>query len=378
VGAIGNPLVVVMTASPPQVFGSVTPNLNLTVTFYNFATTAITLPQLNPTAPLYFLTGTATLTPIVPCIGPSSPSIPGYSGSGTPPSISFVCEYIVHTGTVGGVVTFEGGGQGIYNGTAIYSAEASSNIVQIGGLTNAIVYGAFSINFFEFKFTSCTNAPTLNGSGSIFNEYPVSYSAPCTTNAVLPSAHWTALPDASDLSAGGNHYVAFYIEVTNNFNSSLTIMPYTMMQLDASDGGESDWWLAGNANSLSGGVYYPNYNPGGNNLPTLAAYPGGATCASTSPPSGCFDLGPGQSQVLTLAACSYGSANWDWGGVPDADHFDVKSGCISSWPLWGGVYGHGSANDATLVISFYYYNPSTMKGFTYTQDIGFEGVALVP
>ena len=377
VGAIGNPLVVVMTATPPQAFGGNT--LTLNITFYNFALSSLTSPALNPAAPLYFLTGTATLTPLG-CTGPSSGTIPAYSGSGTPPSIYFLCTYTAHTGPLGGVASFGGAGEAVYNGSPVYSAEASSNLVQIGGLSNALTYGAFSINFFLFRYTSCTNEPILNGSGSSSNyyggSYPVGYSSPCTTRTVVPSANWETLPSATNLSASGNYYVAFYLQVTNNFNSSLVISQYTMMQLDQSDAvGESDWWLVGNANQLTNGVYYPNYNPGGNNLPTLTSYP--SNCITIPTPSGCFDLGPGQSQVFTLAACSYSNANWDWGGVPNADHFDVKSGgfyggnCVSAWPQMQSVYNSGAGSLASLVVAFYY------KGHVFTQDIQFEAVSAL-
>lgn len=370
-GAVGNPLVVVMQASPPQAFTGQT--LTLNITFYNFSPTPLTSPQLNPPTPQVFTTGTAKLT-LNACTGPSpSGTISGYSGSGTPPHIYFLCTYAVSQGPLGGVASFQGAGTAVLNGTTVYSAWATSNIVQIGGLTNVLVYGAFTVNFFVFKFTSCANSPKTQFASNDSFYYPVSYGSPCNSNpgTIPPPGGLSSLPTPAAVKSQNYFYVAFYLQVTNNFNTTLTIEPYTMMQIDQSDGGESDWWLAGDANHLTNGTYYPNYSPGasGTHLPQLVPYPNPCNSA-------CFALGPGQSQVLTLAACGYGSRGWDWGGVGQGAHFDsyyydYGGGCVSSWPNIGTT-GQGSATVTTLVIAFLY------NGKIYTQDIQFMGVAFVP
>jgi len=226
------------------------------------------------------------------------------------------------------------------------------------------------------KDSSCQNAP----SGSV---PPHTYSSPCTTvPATMPPSNVGNLPEAATVSAGSNYYVAFYLQITNNYPAPLAILQYTFIQLDASHpppnvGNETDFWLAGAASTYNAqGYYYPNYNPGaGNNyIPTLTAYAGNqVTCAETGPswtPSpNCIDIAYGQTVTITLAACGYGSTNWDWGGTHYARIFDSTNGCTSSAPAFSSL---GSANVLTLVICFLY------QGQMYTQTIQYQGLAVIP
>ena len=370
-----NALVVTMNAypTPPltQVF-TCTGCITLLVTVYNFASTPVSSVALSPNPPNSQLTGTATVSG--GNCGPATPSstIPGYSGSGAAPSITFTCTWNAQTGAVGGFASFSGYAQGTLSGVLISSALAVSNIIQIGGSSNVTTQGAFSVNFFFLKSSSCQNAPA-----GVIGSY--SYASHCNTSPTpMPPASLGNLPGAATISAGSNYYVAFYVQITNNYPATLEILPYTFLQLDASHpppvvGNETDFWLAGDVPTYNSTLhYYPNYcfaaGCAANKLPTLTAYAGNeVTCAST--PTNCIEVGYGKSVTLTLAACGYGATNWDWGGTQYAKNFDKSTGCTSSAPAFSSL---GSATILTLVISFLFNNQ------IYTQAIQFQGLAVIP
>jgi hypothetical protein len=374
-GTGSNALVVTMSAypTPPltQVF-TCTGCITLLVTVYNYASTAVSGVALSPNPPNAQLTGTATVTGGTCGLATPSSTIPGYSGSGAAPSITFTCTWNAQTGAVGGFASFSGYVQGTLSGVLISSALSISNIIQIGGTSNVTTQGAFSVNFFFFKSSACTNAPA--GSPGSY-----SYASPCTTSpSPMPPASLGNLLGGATISAGSNYYVSFYVQITNNFPATLEILPYTFLQLDASHpppvvGNETDFWLAGDVGTYnSTSHYYPNYCGSGgcaaNKLPTLAAYTGNeVTCAST--PTNCIEVGYGKTVTLTLAACGYGATNWDWGGTRYAKNFDKSTGCTSSAPAFSNL---GSATILTLVVGFLY------KGQIYTQAIQFQGLAVVP
>ena len=233
--------------------------------------------------------------------------------------------------------------------TNIVSSLVTSNLVQIGSLTNVLTEGVFSSNFFFFKYTSCTKI----SSGS------------CTTTnpSSIPPSSIYKLPEGNVISSGSNYYVAFYVQLTNNFNTSLPILSTTFEQLDQSNGGESDWWIVGTNTSsfITNGAYYPSYS----GTPSLTKYP--SDCASVNPNNKptdptCIYLNPGQSVVITLAACGPASSSWDWGSSTTNG-----SGCVSSSPSFGSG---GSATAANTVVCFEY------KGQTFTEDLAFQGVAV--
>jgi len=365
VGAGGNTLVVTMSATPTQVFGGNT--VTDTVTVYNYATTAVTNVALLPSMPTATVTGTASLTP-VSCSPASYASITAYSGSGAAPSVVFTCTYTSETGAVGGFGSFSGAAQGTQNGVSVLSAQATSNTIQIGGTTNVTTQGAFSASFFFFGYSSCTNAPS-----SSHGSY--TYSSACTTNpSSMPPASLDNLGDAASISGGSNYYVAYYLTVTNNFNTTLPILDYSYIQLEQSNGGETDFYIVGTATNPQT-TYYPNYAVSGG-VPTLTAYTSTqTTCAESAPnynppsPTTCIDVAPGQSVTLTFAACGYGSSNWNWGGSSRAGSWDNSSGCTSTPPAFGSS---GSATAVVLVLSFLY------NGQSFTQDISFQGEAILP
>jgi len=372
----GNSLVVTMAATPIQVFSGPCPGAQCitdNVTLYNYSPQPMTGAGLHPNPPWSNVTGTATVRNPT-CSGPYTPpgqvadptgTISGYSGTGPAPHIFFLCTYAPQTGSVGGLASFSGWAYATQGTTVVESASTESNIVQIGGLSNVIAQGVFSTNFFFFKYTSCTNAPS-GAHGSY------SYTTACTTNTAVPASSPTLLPEGAVVSGSATYYLAFYLQVTNNFNTSIPILASTFLQVDPSAGGETDYWIVGTNTTMQNGAYYPNYAPTASpKLPTLTAYP--TDCATVNAKNiptdtKCIYVDPGQTVTLTLAACGQSATNWDWGGE-QYGAWDSNTGCDTggSQP---GIATTGSANEAETVISYEY------KSMVLTEVITFNGVVF--
>jgi len=370
-GPGGNALLVQMTATPPQALGGAT--ITDTVTVSNYASGAVTAVTLNPNPPLASVTGTATLTG-GSCSPGSFASIPAYPGSGNPSSVTFTCTYVAHTGSSGGLASFSGYAQGTLAGVSIASPSAVSNTVQIGSTFNVLNQGPFSINSFFFKYSSCTNPPA-----GVLPSPGYSYLNSCTTSPLsMPPASPDNLPAGSLMSGGSNYYTAFYISLTNNFNTTLAIMQYSYVFLDPTNGGESSYYLVGSATNPQV-PYYPNYasNAAQKFIPQLTAYTGNQiTCAETAPafapppPTTCIDIAPGQTETLTFAACGFGASTWSWGGTQYARSFDTPApgnGCTTVTPYF--VTPEGTY--LSIIISFVY------NGVDYTQAIPFQGQIIL-
>jgi hypothetical protein len=347
----GNILVVQMTATPPQTF-SCAHCVNDTVTVLNYGTSAVSGVALSPTVPIIDSTGSLTLTSKGCVLQGGSTTILGYSGTGPPYSIVYLCTFAANPNGFGGFVSFTGAATGTYNGLPVTSAEAISNTIQIGGPISVLNQGPFSGNFFYFKYSACTNAPSGGYYGS------PSYSKPCTT---VPSTMTIGnLPVAGSITGSNSYYVAFYLQVTNNFNVTIPILPYTYFMTDPTVGGESPFFLVGNPSSLP---YIPNYactSGCTNNIPNLTPYP--STCVATSTAT-CINLAPGATVTLTFAACDIGSTWWDWAGSSYGQNFDYGNTCTTNPPN----YNAPEATYLTILVSFVY------KGQVYTQDIPFVG-----
>jgi hypothetical protein len=372
----GNSLVVVMAGSPLQVFsgGIVTDN----VTLFNYSNVPMTGAALVPTPPSYTTTGTAGLSP-TGCSQAYTPphqvpdptgSIPAWSGTGPAPHIYFLCTYTAVSGAVGGLASFSGGAKAIQGTNTVYSSQVTSNLVQIGGLTNPLAQGAFTSNFFFFKYSSCQpNAIAPSGGTSC--------TLPANTKTNYAGApNVNNFPEADLISGGSNYYVAFYLSITNTYSKPLPLLQYTFEQFEASAGNESDWWLAGTNGTMTSGTYYPTYSNATNGAPWLKPYPTDcATVNANNRPTdhNCIYVDPGQTVTITLAACGPGASKWDWGSSQYGVHFDKGvAGCTSSTPyLNNGGSASGSATAAITVISF------ELNGAVYTQDIAFQGVAFV-
>jgi hypothetical protein len=358
----GNALFIQMIASPPQVLGGA--SVTDTVTVSNYAEYPVANVTLVPTPPTPSVTGTASLTG-PNCTPASFASIPAFNGTGDPSSVTFTCTWTAHTGTTGGLASFAGAAQATLNGVSITSPSVASNVIQIGGTPNVLNQGPFSINAFFFKYSSCTQAP----SGY---RPPFHYSTSCTTDPTsMPPASLANLPQGSLISGGSNYYVAFYVQLTNNFNSTLAITEYSYIFLDPTNGGESSYYIVGSATNPQV-PYYPNYasNPAHDFIPYLTPYTSSQlTCAESPPdytpppPTTCIDLSPGQTDTLTFAACGFGASNWSWGGTQYAQQFDNDNGCSTVPPAFETPEG----TYMSMIISYVY------NGVDYTEAIPFQG-----
>ena len=363
-----NPLVVSMVATPPQVFSCDAPNcITLTVTVYNYAPSPVTNVQLDPSPPTALVTGTAGVGVFGgSCSAPSpSSTIPAYT-SGNPSSITFTCTYSSTTGPVGGFASFSGGALGTLGAGAAASAQAISNTIQIGGNSNVPTQGAFAANYFFLEYSACQNGP----SGSVGS---YSYSSPCSTApATMPPANLNALADGNYISGFGDFYVAYYVQVTNVFNTTLPILEYSYLFADPGVSAEAYSFLAGTVAT----PYFPNYcnnvsNPcASNDLPQLTAYTATPTTC-TNNPNQCIEVAPGQTVTLTFAACGYGSSNWVWAGTPYGRYLDNPTGCITSPPGYiqptTGVVEVPEGQTLSIVLSYLY------KNQVYVQSMPFEG-----
>jgi len=386
-----NALVVQMVATPPVVFGCHNGCELDTITVYNYALNPMQNVELSPSPPKPTACGntpgcTATITATTPaCTGPYSSlgvlttnTIAAYSGSGGAPYIYYLCTYNVVTGNVGGYGSFSGlaTANEIFSPTnqpTVASAEAISNTIQIGGSANVLDQGPFSVNFFVFKYSSCyPNGPSTTPS----------YAAPCSsTPTKIPPSLFHQLGNASLISGGSNYYVAFYFQITNDYNVILPILKYSFVQTESSVNlGEADIYIVGGPSNSSS--IYPNYCQAGggppacgtNNIPVFNAYTAtAASCAEVNgepPASTCINVSAGKTVVLTFAACGPGSPSWEWGGSQYAKSWDPGySGCAT---VNLGIGSHGSPTAVILVLSY------LLNNVVYTEDVAFQSVSFTP
>jgi hypothetical protein len=362
----GNPggaiLVVQMVATPPQTFAC-SHCVNDTVTVYNYGPNQVTGVSLSPSVPLVQSTGTLLVASIGPCtLKGGQNTISAYSGSGPVPHIVYLCTYNANPNGFGGFASFEGTATGTYNLLPTTSGEAISNTIQIGGPVNVLNQGPFSANFFYFKYSACTNAPTGSQPGGGGSAGSYKYSPSCTST---PSPVTIGNLLTASLLSHSDYYVAFYAQVTNDYNVTIAILPYSYFLTDPTIGGESPFYIVGNPSSLP---YVPNYTPGGNGIPTLTPYPSSCIATSTST---CINVPPGGTVTLTFAACDITSTWWDWGGgtgqsaggTTEYGWHDPGNTCTTNSPAY-------TATEATwldILVSFVY------NGQVYTQGIPFVG-----
>jgi len=351
----GNVLVVEMVASPPQTYAC-SSCVNDTVTIYNYGPAPVYSVKLNPAIPSVETTGSVAINPIGPCrIKGGNSTLRGYPGNGTVPSMVFVCTFGANPIGYGGFASFAGTAVGTYLGLPIVSGQAISNTIQVGGPINVLNQGPYSVNFFYFKYSACTEAP----SSWVY--------APSCPTAPSP-VKFNTLPAAEGINGNNSYYVAFYVQVINNYNTTIPILPYTYMLDDPTVGGETPFYLAGNGTT----PFVPNYNPGGNGIPELQGYPSGCLPTNTV---GCINVPPGGKVTLTFAACDIGSTWWAWGGTQWATSYDPGNSCSPDPPNYCASYDglpsgctvNRESTYVDVVISFVY------KGAVYTQNIPFVG-----
>jgi hypothetical protein len=358
----GNALDVQLSAAPNQVFSGAT--ITVTAEVYSYESTAVTGASLTMNTPE--VTGTASVTVASACT-PTGQTLPSFSGTGTPSPVSFTCTYTSSTGSTGGFASFSGYVQGTLGTSTLTSAEAISNTVQIGGAASVTTQGAFTTNFFFFRYSACTNAPNNSGTGNTY-----SYSTPCTTTpSSMPPSSTGQLEDGNFISGGGDYYTAYYVELTNDFNATVPILEYSYLFLDPGISGEQYNFLVGTGGDPSS-TYYPNYgctSGCSNDIPALTAYTGtAASCSGSPPPASCIDVAPDQTVTLTFAACGWGSSSWSWGGTQDAASYDPGySGCTASAPSFTTPEGFS----LVIVVSYLY------DGNVYSQSLPFEGQIML-
>jgi hypothetical protein len=364
----GTALVVKMAASPPETL-SCSNCITLNVTVYNYALSQVTNVQLSPAPPSWSATGSATITG-GSCVNPSSTTIQAYPGSGNAHKISFICTFGASTGVSGGYATFSGSALGTLNGAGVSSAQAMSNTVEIGGSANP-AQGAFVVNYFLVKYSACTNPP----SGSVGS---YSYSSPCTTTPpTMPPSSLKVLTDGNYVSAIANYYVAYYVQVTNIFNTTMPILQYSYLFMDPGASTEAYSFLVGTNKTMTSGIYYPNYNPSSPRIPTLVSYPTDCSVVNSKnvpTDNNCIYVKPGQTVTLTFAACGWGSSNWVWGGTPYASQLDNTAGCVTTPPEYQnpttGAIQVPEGETLAIVLSYPY------KGQGYSQVLPFEGQTI--
>jgi len=358
-GVGGNALVVKMVATPPQTL-SCTGCVTDTVTVYNYATSPVSSVALSPSPPAWQVTDTATLSG-ASCTGPSpSSTIAAYSGSGNAAYVTFTCTYSAQTGQVGGFASFIGAATGTLNGNAVSSSQEVSNTIQIGASISVLNQGPFTANSFFFKDSYCYQA-----TGTYYNPQ-----LGCTqTPSTLTLAN---LPNADSQDGSTDYYDAYYVQITNNFNTTLALLQNSYFQTDPTNGGESDFFLVGAASTYtSQGYYFPTYS----STPTLVPY-GGSTgvCAESAPnynpPSSanCIDIAPGKTVTLTFAACAIGSSYWDWGSSQYGASFDNQLECFPQNPP---AYVTPESTYLSIILSFMY------KGQVLAQQIPFQGETIL-
>jgi hypothetical protein len=303
-----------------------------------------------------YVSGTASVSAFSPC-APLSQNIAAGK------SVGFTCKFDASTGTTGGLASFSGAVTGTLYGSSVTSAEGLSNAIEIGGLAAVTTQGAGVPNFFLLKYSSC------------YQNSHSSYAPPCTEN-VSPLSIST-LPSGSYVAAGSNFYVAYYVQVTNAFNTTVPLTQYSYLFGEPSNTGEAFFFLSGTNTTMTNGVYYPDYVPGNltTHFPALTPYP--ADCSVVNAKNvpldpKCIYINPGQTVTLTFAACGYGASNWAWAGQQDADGFDNSAGCTANPPnlciTQGACVPEGLA--LGIVLGYYYH------GYL-SQLMPFEGAALV-
>jgi hypothetical protein len=357
----GSVLVVQMVATPPQTF-TCAHCVNDTVTVFNYGNSTVTGISLSPSIPQVEATGKVTVAPTGSCVLQGGiNTLPAYSGSGSPPSITYRCTYSANPNGFGGFVSFMGSATGTYRGLAVTSGVATSNTIQVGGPLNVLNQGPFSANYFFFKVSYC-----YQKTGSFF-----AATVGCT--GLTPSPLTVAnLPNANLQNASSDYYDAYYVQVTNNFNTTLPLLHYSFFQTDPTKGGESDFYLVGVNNTAfrTNKAYFPSYNTAGSGDPTLTGYPtdcGTVNGNNVPTDSNCIYIKPGQNVTLTFAACSAGSTNWDWGGVAYGRTFDNPFACFPQSPP---NYFTPESTYLSIILSFVY------NGQVLNQNIPFEGETI--
>ena len=357
------------TGGTTQTFSCYDGCITVNATVYNLAATPASNVNFTLHTPYSeFVSGTASVAPYNP-VSPCGPPIPSIAPGG---HASFICKFNADTGHSGGLAAFSGHVTATVFKISITSSEALSNSIEIGGLASVTTQGAFVPDFYFLRYSSC-----VQDTGTNFQP-----SSGCTTNVpITKTTPVSNLPSGSFIAGGSNFYTAFYLRITNVFNTSLPITQYSYTFGDPTVSGEVYYFLAGsNATMTEGGhsvnsVYYPNYTTTLTHpTPTLTSYPTDCRYVYTAGSekgrpidSECIYVNPGQTVTLTFAACGYNASTWAWAGTMDAGEPYNRPGCTGYPP--GLTVPEGMV--LGIVVSFLY------KGEVYSQLMPFEAQAYL-
>lgn len=273
-----------------------------------------------------------TVSSPAPCTGGKTANYTIPADTGTPTTYTFTCTFSANTGSTGGTVTFIGYAVGSYTGPlgviAITSAEASSNMLQLGNPASGIT-GPWALNYYSYNYAS---------------------------------AEHTTFSDAATMSASGNHEVIFQVKVTNTANASMTVLKYSYLQFFRTQQ-EMDYYL------ITPVTTYTTSISAYNCVSNAPSAPSGSSCAVGV-------VAVGGTTTLSFAACSPGTAYWLWyrtgGGLTSSDPgYSTCNPNTNGFNAPEGVVG-------LAVVVYSVYNSNSAKWYTFSQTLPFQGSYISP
>jgi len=288
---------VVATPSPVSAGGTIT----VTGTVWNYS--PFTASGVNFTLRGQY-SGSAS---VVPDISAASSKCGSTSTIAPGTSTVFTCSFTAKTagGSTGGTVTFSGQAAACMltmntttcnNGVLANSAIATSNPVQVGTIVS---FGPWQLNYYYFSYTDS------------------SHQSP-TSPAVITHS---------------DQYVALYVQLTNIYNSSLTVLDGSYLQF-VSPGSDVNEYIVENGTISYSSNSFQNYG-------CIDSPP--AAPLNLKSGQNCITVAPGKTVTLAFAAGAPFSTSWEWGsgGNPGGDS---NVGCtvqiIIEYTLSrGGTYG---------------------------------------
>jgi len=273
----GNILLAQVIATPSPVSAGAT--ITVTGTVWNYS--PYTASGVNFTLRGQY-SGSASVLPDIS----TSSSKCGPTGTVAPgTSTVFTCSFTAKTtgGSTGGTVTFSGQASACIltgntttcnNGVLASSAIATSNPVQVGTIVS---FGPWQLNYYYFTYTDKTHQ----------------------------SASSPAIIVHSD------QYVALFVQLTNIYNSSLTVLDGSYLQF-VSPGSDVNAYIVENGTISYTSNTFQNYG-------CIDSPP--AAPLDLKSGQNCIKVAPGQTVTLAFAADAPYSTSWEWGtgGNPGGD-----------------------------------------------------------
>lgn len=272
------------------------------------------------------------------CASGTTPAQTIPADTGTPTTSTFTCTFSANIGNTAGTVTFIGYAVGTYTGVlgpvSVTSAEASSNMLQLGYSASGVT-GPWIANPSYFRYAS---------------------------------EEHTAFSSAAILSASNNYDVMYQVQLTNTANVSLTVLQYSFMIYFNFAEQEMDFYIV--SNTAWSSTLSP-YNCVSNS-PTA---PSGSSCTvggkaqqnCTSLGSGCVPVGA--TTTITLAACSPAGTYFMWAALGGGDTNSACSANNAKFEPTEGEVGF-------IVVEYAFYNPKTSDWSTFAQTLPLEATYI--